>query len=279
MAQGWFQDDLPEAEYHGMHDRLSCTGIKAILRAPSIFAEYQANGRPPKDSFDLGSVAHTLVLGTGWELSVWDGDSWAGKEAQAHKAKAYAENKIPIKAEDHAQVVAMRQRLAEHPAGKWFEDGAGISEVSLFWTDPESGVDCRARVDRLTLTDDGRPLIIDYKTTRDASPHNCRSDVAKFRYYVQQPFYQDGMVGAGLDPEGVAEFRFVFQEKTAPYPVTVVRLAGTAVWQGRQEIRKALNMYAACMKSGVWPDYADDEIEVDLPRWKYYEQEQTSDAY
>lgn len=271
MTTGWFVADMPEDKYHGMSDRLSSTGIKALLACPARFqAERLAGGRPPKDAFDLGSAAHTLVLGTGWELAVWSG-TWQGKEAQEFKTQAYADRKIPVKTEQFEQVTAMAQRLKDHPvAGRWFDPAAGVSEISLFWTDEETLVDCRARLDRVTLTDDERPLIVDYKTTSDASPHGIRNHVAKYGYYIQQAFYQEGMVESGLDPDGIGDFRFVFQETAYPYPVTVVRLAATASWLGRQDVARAKDLYARCTDLDEWPEYATGEIEIDLPKWKYY---------
>jgi hypothetical protein len=269
----WFVEAMPDAEYHGMSDRLSSTGIKALLRSPAHFRHERDHGREPTDAFDKGSVAHTLALGTGWAIAVWDGDSWAGKEAQEFKRQARDDNKIPIKREEYRQAEQMWDRLRRHPAGRYFEPGTGISEISLFWTDKETLIPCRARLDRLTLTDDGRPLIVDYKTCQDASPHGVQSSIAKFRYYVQQPFYQIAMQEAGLDPDACSDFIFVFQETKPPHSVTVARLASSAVGVGHREVERAMEIYAHCDATGEWPDYTDTEIEVDLPRWKYYEQE------
>lgn len=270
----WFVEGMPEEQYHGMSDRLSSTGVKALLRSPAHFRHYADHGREPTDSFDLGTVAHTLALGTGWGVAVWDGPDWRGKEAQAFKDQARADHTIPILRGQYAQVEQMWDRLRDHPiAGSWFAPGAGISEISLFWTDQETKIGCRGRVDRLTLTDDGRPLIVDYKTCSDASPFAVRSSIAKFRYYVQEAWYRAALQRVGLDPDACADFVFVFQETKPPFPVTIVRLASTAVWLGRREMERALEIYAQCDATGEWPDYADDILTVDLPRWKYYEEE------
>lgn len=268
MTPGHFDADMPEDQYH-RHPALSTTGIKGLLRCPARFRHDRDHGRAPKDSFDLGSAAHTMVLGTGWELAEWTGEDWRGKEAGEFKAAARAAGKIPILASQMHEVRKMHTRLLDHPAGRYFSSG-GISEVSMFWADEETGVECRARADRLTVEDD-RPLIIDYKTCSDASIHGVRSSVAKYGYNIQQAFYTWGLIESGLDPDAVGSFLFIFQETSAPYPVTMVRLADTAVWLGRQDVRRALELYARCARDDHWPDYADDVTEIDLPRWKYYE--------
>src|SRR5690606_9255974 len=79
----------------------------------------------------------------------------------------------------------------------------------------------------------------------------------------------------GVRTLGLAEdvaFLFVFQEKQAPYLVTVVELDHEALQIGAYLAREARQRYATCRRTGNWPGYADDApVVVSLP--SYYTQQ------
>ena len=41
----------------------------------------------------------------------------------------------------------------------------------------------------------------------------------------------------------------------------------TAVEEGRRANREAIDLYARCMETGVWPGYSDDIVTIGLPAW------------
>jgi hypothetical protein len=74
----------------------------------------------------------------------------------------------------------------------------------------------------------------------------------------------------GLTALEVAEdisFVFIFQEKTAPYLVTVAELDAEAVLVGRKRNDEALATYAQCLTTDTWPSYTDAIELVSLPAW------------
>ena len=63
---------LPETTYHADSDlapelgrSLSQSGAKTLLSSPARFAWERERGRPSKDAYDLGTLAHALILGSG----------------------------------------------------------------------------------------------------------------------------------------------------------------------------------------------------------------------
>jgi len=264
--------DMPEAEYHA-HPALSSTGVRSLLKCPERYRSDLEHGRPPKDAFDLGSVVHGAVLGTGWPLAVWDGD-WTDTGARAFRDEARSSGQTPIKGEQLAGVEAIKRRvLFDRWAGPLL-DRPGLPEISLFWIDPETGVRCRARLDMLTETDDGRPLYVEVKTTRNATRHALQRHVAEFGYHMQQEWNLDGLIHTGLDPYADAVCKFVFVETTRPYPVVVVNLDDQAAAFGRDANRRGLRLYQRCVESGDWPSYVNNEITVGLPRWAQFQEDE-----
>ena len=112
--------------------------------------------------------------------------------------------------------------------------------------------------------------IVDYKTCASADLDSIQRDVARYGYHIQDAWYRAGFRALfGVQPM----FRFIFQEKTAPYLITVIELDQTAVDIGKRLSEAAIWSYAECTASGIWPDYqamahAEPHLpEVSLPSW------------
>jgi len=132
-------------------------------------------------------------------------------------------------------------------------------EHTVFWTDKETGIECKARFDVLG------PLLVDLKTTRDASPKGFQRAIATYGYHIQAAHYMAGAIANGMEPQG---FLFACVETSAPYLPAGYLMGNPTLEQGERERREALTTYAQCLRDDRWPGYNDDRIEViDLPTW------------
>lgn len=269
---------MPEEDYHA-HPALSSSGVRTLLRNPARYNHEKQHGRPPRDYFDFGSVAHARILGTGWGLLVWPLDEWRGTvecelgkvSAAEFRSLARKAGCIPIKRKDLMRVADIQAAVEEHPIAGPLLARPGVSEVSLFWL--RMGVECRARIDRLTEDDNGDPLMVDVKTTQDASPRAIAQHVARYGYHIQQEWYLDGLARTKLDPFWRATAKFIFVESEPPHSVTVATLDREAAETGATKIVKGLQLYTECMRTDRWPTYTDREITVGLPRWAHFEED------
>lgn len=168
---------------------------------------------------------------------------------------------------------AMAAAVEGHPlAASLFLSQPGDPELSAYWTDPATGVLCRCRPDWWRA--DG--VLVDVKTTEDASPENFARSINNYRYHVQAAYYLDGVREAvrqnpGCLPPGVIEPReivFLAIEKKAPHAVAVYRIDDEALEIGRREYRQDLDRFAQCEKAGVWPGYGDALQRIALPDWR-----------
>ncbi|MFC8271118.1 PD-(D/E)XK nuclease-like domain-containing protein [Streptomyces sp. NPDC057271] len=261
--------DIPAEEYHAHRDSLSSTGARTILKAPALFRYEQDHPQPRRAVFDFGTAAHRLVLGDGPELVAVEADDWRTKAARAERDDVEAAGGVALLAADYDRVQAMADTLRRHPiASALFAPDAGRPEQSLFWKDAPTGVMRRARLDWLPHPRDGRLVVTDYKTTVCAAPDALERTILTYGYHQQAAWYLDGVRALELGDES-AVFLLVFQEKTAPYLITVVQLPLTDLRLGAAMNRKALNAYAECMASGRWPGYVPDDRPhlLSLPAW------------
>ena len=137
-----------------------------------------------------------------------------------------------------------------------------------FWTDPEYGIACKARPDWQSLQNG---YVVDYKTAGSAHPKDFAKSVWDHHYFVQHPWYLDGIkqtIGEQL------RFIFVVQEKQAPHLVSVFELDAQTVEWGRKYANKGKRIYAQCLERDEWPGYRDPlypdqdrRITIELPSY------------
>jgi hypothetical protein len=262
-------EDLPDEQYHA-DPALSASGAKRLLppSCPARFKYERDNGgRPNKRAFDVGHAAHAAVLGVGLELVVVDAANWMTKAAKEQRDAAYAEGKCPILVSEKYNVDRMAEAIREHPvAGYLLAKDSGKPEVSAFWHDEKHGIDRRARFDWLPhITDDGRLVIPDYKTTNSAEPRKFAKSMFDFGYDVQAVFYMDAIRALGLADD--ITFVFIAQETTAPYLITVHEFDEIGLRLGRERVDRACALFAECTATGIWPGYSDDIELVTPPYW------------
>ncbi|MPY47075.1 PD-(D/E)XK nuclease-like domain-containing protein [Streptomyces acidicola] len=256
--------DIPAEVYHFdpiPGGSLSSTGARKLAsECPAKFKHWSEHPQPPKKEFDLGTAAHTLILGNGPELVVVDAEKWTTDAVKAEVAAIRAEGKTPLKPSELVQVKAMAAALRADPeAAPLLEPESGVAEQSAFWDD--KGVWRRARFD--WLRHDGQ--IVDYKTTKSAHPLDLPKVIHDWGYHQQQEWYLDaGLALDVIDPE--RPFQFVLQEKEPPYLVVVTTCDPMARGIGRHLNEVALNTYAICRESGEWPGYLPNPM-ISLPPW------------
>lgn len=255
-------DDMPADEYHA-DPALSSSGARKLLlpSCPAIFDYERRNGQERKREFDIGTAAHTLLLGFGPQLHVVDADNYLTKVAKKDRDDAYDRGDVPLLPHEFDAVQNMVTEARENTVVQRLL-GKGQPEVSLFWTDEPSGVACRARPDWL-----GPDAIVDYKTSPSASPSSIPKSVADFGYYMQADWYLEATQQLGLLPAD-APFYFIFQSKTPPHLVKVVELDETALAIGHDRNALAREVFRDCTEANIWPDFGDDIELISLPAYE-----------
>lgn len=260
---------LDESLYH-RGPELSSTGAKTLLSCPARYAWQRTHGQASKPEFDFGTAAHRFILGAGATIERVSASSWATNAAKDAAKTARAEGRTPLLVKDYLRALDVAKAVKRHPVAGPLVNGDGISEVSLFWTDEESGVKCRARLDRFTQLRSGRDVVIDVKTTTagGAAPGAFARTAHNFGYHLQAAFYLAGAVATGfVEPD--AAFLFVVVEKEPPHPVAIYELDHDALTLGNVLARKAIDTFRECSLTGVWPSYSLDIEPLSLPAYAW----------
>jgi hypothetical protein len=279
--------EMTEVEYHAdpvVGGSLSSTGARTLAtRTPAHFHYERHHGRPDKPDLDYGRVAHARVLGRGTDVVVVvgtgkDKNAWRTDVDKAAVAKARAAGKTPIKMRENQVINEMAAAIREHSTAGPLLARAGRHESVWVWQDPATGVWCRVMADFIPDVPDGaRRIVVDYKTTVDASPVGFAKSMANYGYDQQADWYSAGV--QALDPRDEhPQFVLIAQEKTPPYLVTVGYPDEQALARGHHRNRRALELYRHCSAAGTWPGYSVDPVELRLPAWAAREFEAEQDA-
>lgn len=162
----------------------------------------------------------------------------AGKAEKAEFLEANQEKTI-LTYDDHKKLNLMFESVMAHPMARNLIEAEGSAEISCFWTDEKTGITCKCRPDKDIANSD---IIVDIKTTDMLS--KFRYSVEDYRYYVQAPYYTDGMTVCGQQKN---EMLFIVIQKTIElgrYPVAVMSLPPEIVQYGCETYRKNLDDYA-----------------------------------
>lgn len=265
--------DLDEQTYRAQHEWLSVSSAKKLL-PPSCPAKYRATVgvEEHKPQFDIGKAFHTAVLGDGGEIVSAPFDSWRSKEARDMRDAAYEAGAIPLLAAEVETVLEMAAAVKAHDVAPLLFQG-GASEVSAFWVDETTGVQCKARFDYLPDKQPDRRLIVpDLKSAVSADPREFSRAAARYGYVMQQIHYSNAIRHLGIDNDPA--FLFVVVEKEPPHLVNVGQFVNdvdtklTAV-----ALDKALRLYRDCLAADHWPGWSG-VTDLSLPTWHLYELEE-----
>lgn len=230
--------------------------------------------------YDLGTVAHTLVLGVGREIVVIEEADWKKKAAQDARKAAFEAGKTPCLIKTYEQAMAMRTALFEQLATMpderdTFAEGHGVAEQAGFWQEqtPLGKMWGRALYDWRS-TESGRLLIRDYKTyggQNGADPDGFVKGLISSGRDVQDPWYSRGAAAITQAETGEiltwadVDFRFIVQDPNPPYLVAVVELDDRR-WSS-ERCQWAIDRWASSAGAGFWRGFAPVVHYVPPPTW------------
>jgi len=262
---------LESEEYH-KHPSVGHSSLVRIMRSPAHYQEYVSNPVEPTPNMVLGTAFHTYLLeeeAFHFRFVVtpkFDRRTKEGK-ALAEEWEANNSGKICLTAEQIQTISGMASSVKQHLGAARLLDH-GLTETSGFWTEKQTGIECKFRPDFLPLDKKGNFItgIVDVKSCVDASSEGFSRAISNMGYDVQASYYQDGL----YELTGYrVPFYFMAVEKEPPYAVAVYQACDNMIEVGRKKYQAALQLLRWCKEHSTWPAYQPDGMieEINLPRW------------
>ena len=259
------------------HSKLSC-----LAQNPMEFKMRYVDDPPtlpPKesDAFAMGHAVHCLALEPEsfsdrfFVLPKIDRRTKEGKAAYAEIQEA-SKSKTLLDGDDYADAIACVQALNNHP--KFATIMAQPKRVEVPFEFDLFGHKFKAKPDCIV---DSMRLIVDIKTTDDASPHRWQWSAVDYGYHRQAWIYQKAIEAACG-----AEYRFIFAVVEKPKPstrgipptVALYELDIETVMMGREDVLTLATDYETRLETNNWQQpYSSGIVPLRLPRRRVYSEE------
>ena len=260
------KDGITNAEYHGSGELSRSTAWSLLQSCPAKVRYDMNNRKPSSPALIIGSGFHTATL----EPEKLD-DEFAVKpseiDGQGPRTKHYKEAfEIMQKSEpdkqwlapaDYDLILEMAGSALDNPVLRHYMadidkvvEGTGYFEME--------GAKCKVRPD---LYIPGAGVVIDLKSTQDASNRGFTKSVRQFGYLFQACWYMHALRLLGEKPK---QFVFIAVEKTAPYATAAYTIKESDINKQFSNMERACQLWATCQSSGIWPGYSDMVETLDL---------------
>lgn len=275
--------DLSNELYHLDRTALSSTGLKTLLKkSPAHFKALWtkgSDGLEEKEAFRYGSLCHLAILEPEkfkqsfirepvFQAPTQKGEmSTRSKEALKMKDDWYASLKpdqIVVTEKDYENIQGTIASILNHKKASQVIQGATV-ELSGYFRDPVTGIKCRIRPD---IYHQDKKVLIDFKTTVDASKQIFSNQIDRLLYHVSLIFYGEGIRQiTGSEP---LYYAFLAVEKEDPWAVSLYWLDKQSIETAKAWYYNGMQIMKNCLEKNKFPAYqADEAEEISLPPWAH----------
>ena len=244
---------MTENEYR-QHPAISRSELWRIRESPQKFKYYREHPPEPTPALLFGQVFHKMLLEPVTFCDEFVVAPEVNRRTKDGKQMWEAfvadhEKQTIIPEEMYAKANEMCEAVKREPLAVKLLNGA--SEVPFFWTDEMTGEACKCRVDVLN-TEYSQPIIVDVKSTSDASTEAFIRSAINYGYDFQAAMYSDGVEkNIGKKPL----FVFIAVEKEPPYAVNILQADELMLRRGYDLFREYIGIYHDCKQTGNFYGY------------------------
>jgi hypothetical protein len=249
------------AEYEAIN-AIRWSDLRGATKSAREYKYLIDNPKTPTPAMLEGSLVHTAVFEADrlpLEYAVWDLEN-GNRNTKAYKdfVALHEGSRTVVSDADYQRALDIRDAVRSHPAARKLLR-VGSPECTLTWTDSETGLFCKARLDWLAPR-----ALVDIKTTGDIAPRTFGRHFAKMLWHCQLAFYSMGLRANGIN----VPVKFIVVEADGAHDVAVRNLPIIVRDAGEDRVRAALRLVAACRSSRKWPGAYLDEEDIDFPVWE-----------
>lgn len=254
-------------EDHHKSEAVGSTLLKTIIKqTPAHYFHAKTHREESTPAQAFGTAIHAAILEPSYYIDrmvVEPKFGGVGSKSAREEWHLMNHGKIILKPDQAQTIEGILKSISNHKqASKLIVEGH--AEESLFWTDQETGVACKTRPDFKRENH----IIINVKSTEDASTEACRKAIGTYSYHIQAAMELDGaeaVYGHKFD-----QYIYLFCEKSAPFGINCFSLGFESIAEGRALKNQGLEILGRCQKSGIYPAYDDSQIHpIGLPTWAF----------
>lgn len=239
---------------------LNFSSLKHLAKSPLEYRYRIDHPAPRKQAWVIGSAIHTATL----EPDKLDSRYGIFEGTRRGKAWDNWQDLNPgvesLKPAEMARVKKVAAAIHAHPVASELLYGCRIEEP-LTWTDPDTGLKCKGRVDAINPA-----FVVDLKSARDVDSFRFNRAASSYLYYAQIAWYQRGAIATSKISGDEMPY-IIAAQNVGPYDVAVYRLRPDDLEAGNNLCLSLMRKLEECNAAGLWPGCAPDLLYLDLPRW------------
>lgn len=206
----------------------------------------------------LGELVHCLVLEPDEIVNRYIGAPKVDRRTKEGKAVyaeflEQAEGKIVVDEDTFEKAAFMASNVAEQQIAQSALKGCLI-ERSMIWHDDESGLEFKCRPDAYN-PENG--VVVDLKTTKDASYRGMQGSSARYGYFLQAAMIREALLFHGLR---FSKYLLICVESSAPYVYRPLMIGETALDSGLNEFNYLKRKLATCIHENNFEHYPLAEL-------------------
>ena len=246
---------MSDAEYFAI-DAVSNSALKAIqYKSPAYYMNQQTKERKETEDMTIGTALHMMLL---QPTEVYM-DTYLVIEpdlAKSYCKKAFDfasdQNKLPILQKNHNKAARMAKSVKSQGWYKKIFTGSEFEQVCL---KEIMGVQGKSKMD---IVNHESKFIADLKTC--ISIQSFERDFFKYPYcyHMQNSWYSKVMMEN-------YDFIFIAVEKDGAHDCAIYMPEKEVTEYGLDMCATALDTYAECKKTGIWPGYHQKIRKIKLP--------------
>lgn len=267
--------DVSISEYHQNKTHISATSIKYIKKSLALWRWMQTNPQEEKLHLAFGNAFEIALLDkNNFEkfVAIMQTENWVAK-ALEEKPKL----KVPKSSKCYQ---AEEEKFIKENEGKYILPDVGAQsfeyiaymleachkdaviqkliknteyQVSLFWTDDQTGVNLKTRPD---ICKRKKNVIVNLKTSVDGSPSAFSKDLAKYDYALQAAMEIRGCIESEL-MSGVDNYFWLVVEKEPPFNATLYEFDNGDQAYSQDELDFLLSKIKKAKEENLYPGYGD----------------------
>ena len=253
--------NCPRRDYDAIQ-AINQSSLKAFERSAAHFRyESTAPRKPPGKPMILGSLTEHFTLGTEFEYEAMRFDSFRTKEAQEWRDNLAARS-IPIVDEETADKA--RSMTARVKALPEFTDWhPWRTNIALVGVHEPTGLAMKGLVD---AAPDNHLVMLDLKTTADASEWGFGKSIADYGYDIQAYWYQSLWRQAYTEDR---QFAFICVESEAPFEPSIQVIKQEDIDRAGRAVDRWMAQYKACLETNTWPGYPAGLTYAKVPAYRF----------
>lgn len=251
-------------------DAVNWSSLKHLVNSPAAYKWTKENDRPDTNALKMGRYIHALVFEP--ETISRDYAIFTGEGTRASKEyKAFAAEHPGVtifKSNEVETMEATANAVRTSPLVRPYLDMGGLYEHTLTWTDPETGLPCKCRLDWF-IADNGR-ILLDLKSAASVEMRRWVSSLMRLGYPSQLAHYSNGIKAVyGNAPEQVI---IVAVEKSPPFDVLVQPIGDEMRTIAADHVAELMRKLKTCIDTDEWPGRYTEPMPLDretsgVPTW------------